>query len=811
MSPTQQVLLIGGDDADAERVVQVLCDAGREVSVPRAVDLPAASALIPSLSSLSAILIDLTDDVTSARHWRDMLRELNRNVPLLVLGSIEQELHISLWLAEGASDWIFRPHFSGLAAVMTRLEREGRDADAEAEAESRWRAGTGELMRLARSPRFRSSDLKGAFAELTEVAVRGARASRCSVWLFDETRTTLECVDLFDLRTRQHTAGRKIDVSCARGYFDLLYSQRMLVVNDVHADPRTRGMSDAYFRPENVGATIDVGLQSRDGLAGCLTLEHLGGPHHWHAGEESFAGALADLASLAMEGAERSKLETALVESEQRFREMFLHSNDSILLYRIVGERVELEDLNPTAELVTGVVRDNVLGKTAREVLPEPSSSKLEQRLQQAIGARAPILYEQELLVPAGSRWFNTSMVPFMNDAGEVYRIASIARDVTSVREAEALQRNLEAQLADSQKNEALARLASHIAHDVNNLLTVVNAHAQRLQEMSGGKPSEIAQAILQATGRGRELTQQVLTFGRRRPPERKPLELGPLVRETVKMLEPTAGGVQIRELMGMRVPRVMGDAGQLHQVLTNLATNALQAMNGLGTLTVTLEGIDVDYAFASKNPPLQAGKWVRLTVADTGHGMNEATTRRIFEPFFSTRKDGSGNGLGLAVVQSIVQAHDGAVVVDSGLERGTSFQVYLPALQEERARPGAGQHLMLVDDHPGMARVSARLLETLGYRTSVFDDPREALKAFRTTPTGFDAVLTDLSMPQMSGEEFTLALREVRPELPVIVSSGMAGELDDETKERLRISAVLVKPWRLEEAVAALKQALGA
>jgi CheY-like chemotaxis protein len=338
----------------------------------------------------------------------------------------------------------------------------------------------------------------------------------------------------------------------------------------------------------------------------------------------------------------------------------------------------------------------------------------------------------------------------------------------------------------------------------------VVNAHAQRLQEPNG-KPAEIAQAILQATARGRELTQQVLTFGRRRPPERKPLELAPLLRETLKLLEPTAGAVVVREVVGARVPRVMGDAGQLHQVLTNLATNALQAMHGEGTLTVTLEGVDVDYAFAARHPPLQAGKWVRLTISDTGHGMDEATARRIFEPFFSSRRDGSGTGLGLAVVQSIVQAHDGAIVVDSAPGKGTAFQVYLPALQEERARPGAGQHLMLVDDHPGMARVSARLLETLGYRTSVFDDPREALKALRATPAGFDAVLTDLSMPQMSGEEFTLALREVRPELPVIVSSGMAGELDDETRERLRVSAVLVKPWRLEEAIAALKVALDA
>jgi CheY-like chemotaxis protein len=320
-----------------------------------------------------------------------------------------------------------------------------------------------------------------------------------------------------------------------------------------------------------------------------------------------------------------------------------------------------------------------------------------------------------------------------------------------------------------------------------------------------------VAQSILQATGRGRELTQQVLTFGRRRPPERKPLELAPLVRETLKLLEPTAGGVKLREVVSPRLPRVQGDAGQLHQVLTNLCTNALQAMpGGTGTLTVGLETIEVDFAYASRHPPLQAGKWVRLTVEDTGVGMDETTTRRIFEPFFSTRLDGSGTGLGLAVVQSIVQGHDGAVVVDSELARGTAFHVFLPPLQEELNRPGSGQHLMLVDDHPGMARVSARLLETLGYRTTVFDDPREALKAFRASPLGFDAVLTDLSMPQMSGEDFTRELRDIRNDLPVIVSSGMASELDDAARLRLRIDAVLVKPWRLEEAVAALTRVLG-
>jgi CheY-like chemotaxis protein len=286
-------------------------------------------------------------------------------------------------------------------------------------------------------------------------------------------------------------------------------------------------------------------------------------------------------------------------------------------------------------------------------------------------------------------------------------------------------------------------------------------------------------------------------------------MDVAPLVRDTVKLLEPANPKVTLRAELPMRPVRVAGDAGQLHQVLANLGTNALAAMPDGGVLTVRLEVVDVDYAFAAANPPLQSGRWARLSVSDTGCGMDDTTRRRIFEPFFTRRSDGQGMGLGLAVVQSIVSGHDGAVLVESAPGRGSTFRVYLPLLEDEAERPGSGQHLMLVDDHPGMARVSARLLETLGYRTSVFDDPRDALEAFRASPAGYDAVLTDLSMPQMSGEEFTRSVRAVRPTVPVIVSSGLAGTLDAAELKRLGVDGVLVKPWRLEEAVATLQRVL--
>jgi nitrogen-specific signal transduction histidine kinase/CheY-like chemotaxis protein len=390
-----------------------------------------------------------------------------------------------------------------------------------------------------------------------------------------------------------------------------------------------------------------------------------------------------------------------------------------------------------------------------------------------------------------------------------VHRFAVIARDVTQAREAEALQRRLEAQLAEAQKSEALARLAEHIAHDVNNLLTVIAAHAQRL-EGQGGRGEEVAGAVLNAVARGRELTQQVLTFGRQRPPERRPVDLGALAQETLRLLQPTVGAVGLVVQVAPGCPKALGDAGQLHQVLTNLCTNAVQAIGGQpGEVRVSVEGIDVDVQASRKEPRLQPGRWVRIAVRDTGVGMDPDTARRAFEPFFSTRGAGNGTGLGLTVVRTIVQAHEGVVLVDSEPGRGSTFSVYLPMAPAPQPTARREQHLMLVDDHPGMARVSARLLETFGYKTSVFDDPRKALEAFTAEPGRFDAILTDLSMPQMSGEELTRQLRAVRPEVPIIASSGLATELDDAARARLGFDAVLVKPWRLEEAIAALERVL--
>lgn len=203
----------------------------------------------------------------------------------------------------------------------------------------------------------------------------------------------------------------------------------------------------------------------------------------------------------------------------------------------------------------------------------------------------------------------------------------------------------------------------------------------------------------------------------------------------------------------------------------------------------------------------MKEGHHLRLQVEDTGHGMTPQVLQRVFEPFFTTKDPGVGTGLGLAVVHGIVQAHGGALAVTSAVGAGTTFEVFLPQAEADEAVPGHGERVLLVDDQSNVARASAMLLDQLGYRTTVFTDPREALAAFRRAPQGFDVVMTDLTMPQMSGTELATQVHALRAELPVVVTTGRA--VTEADQKALGLHAVLPKPWRANEAVQALKRVL--
>jgi PAS domain S-box-containing protein len=344
----------------------------------------------------------------------------------------------------------------------------------------------------------------------------------------------------------------------------------------------------------------------------------------------------------------------------------------------------------------------------------------------------------------------------------------------------------VEDQLRQAQKMDALGTLAGGVAHDFNNILAAIRGYGElaRLDAPPGGELRQSIDEILTACARARDLVRRILLFSRREQSSRDVMPLGPVVEEALQLLRATLPpNIEIRSHAAPHLPLVRADATQVHQVVMNLGTNAAYAMreNG-GLLSVELGAIDVKTQAAEFLAELKPGRYLRLSVTDTGCGMRPEIRERLFEPFFTT-KGQAGTGLGLSVVHGIVRDHGGTIAVASEPGAGSRFDVHLPAAPEGAApraadpaqEPrGAGQHVMYVDDEPALCHVMTRILVHLGYRCTAFTDPVAALHEFRTAPHAFDAVVTDLQMPAMSGLELARALWSVRPGVAVAVTSGL-------------------------------------
>ncbi|HVE79292.1 MAG TPA: ATP-binding protein [Gemmatimonadaceae bacterium] len=364
-------------------------------------------------------------------------------------------------------------------------------------------------------------------------------------------------------------------------------------------------------------------------------------------------------------------------------------------------------------------------------------------------------------------------------------RVASF-RDVTS-------RRQLEEQLRQAQKMEAVGRLAGGIAHDFNNLLTVIKGHADLLAgELDPGDPHhDDLEQIRGAATRAAGLTRQLLAFGRKQLLAPRALDLGETVRDVEGMLRRLIGeDVDIVTALGPRLGTVMADAGQLEQVLMNLAVNARDAMPGGGRLVIETANVRLDGAYLERRPMVGAGEYVMLAVSDTGVGMDAQTAARAFEPFFTTKEVGRGTGLGLATVYGIVKQSGGYVWCYSEPGMGTTFKVYLPRVDTAAVRPaaeppaagGGSETVLLVEDEPAVRRLAARILTRLGYRVMEAPNGRAALDLAERHEGPIHLVLTDAVMPEMSGAALSARLADVRPEARVLF---MSGYTDDDIVRR--------------------------
>ena len=369
------------------------------------------------------------------------------------------------------------------------------------------------------------------------------------------------------------------------------------------------------------------------------------------------------------------------------------------------------------------------------------------------------------------------------------------------------VRQHLEAQLRQTQKMEALGTLAGGIAHEFNNILAALLGFATLLHREvpPESRAGLYVQQVRQAGNRAKELVQQILTFSRAESLAREPLQLDRVVQEALTLLRaslPSTVDIQYH----VSEPGVMVQANrtQLHEVIMNLGANADYAMRESGgRLTVRVDLVEVDAAFATAYPPLSPGRHVCLTVDDTGSGIPPEVMTRIFEPFFTTKPTGAGTGMGLATVHGIITSHEGVVTVESTQGAGTRFAVYLPAVDTPVTQvaapdlpvPQGKGRVLFVDDEDTVALAMRFLLESLGYDVVVHTRSSDALEAFRTDPDRFDVVITDQTMPQMTGEDFIHALRRLRPEMPVILCTGFRHVMDAKKAQALGQVTFLMKP----------------
>jgi PAS domain S-box-containing protein len=400
---------------------------------------------------------------------------------------------------------------------------------------------------------------------------------------------------------------------------------------------------------------------------------------------------------------------------------------------------------------------------------------------------------------------------------GAVVGAIQSAQDVTEKRQ-------LQKQLYHTQKMKAIGTLASGIAHDFNNILTAIMGYTHMaLAKSAGDAPTRrYLGQVLEAGSRATELVKQILTFGRQAEQEQQPVQMAPIVQEVLKLLRsslPTT--IEIRQDITVTPDEsvVLADPTQIHQVLMNLCTNAAQAMHPTGgILGVSLTELQVDAALVSHYPDLNPGPHLRLAVSDTGHGMDAAVMERVFDPYFTTKGLGEGTGLGLAVVQGIVKRHGGVITVYSEPDRGTTFQVFLAKIEERilsdvepvEELPAGSERILFVDDEQSLVELGAEILESLGYRVVPRTSSLEALQTFRAQPDAFDLVITDMTMPGITGSELAKEVLAIRPDMPIILCTGFSELMDEKQAEEAGIRKYVLKPYVVTNLATAIRDALG-
>jgi len=516
---------------------------------------------------------------------------------------------------------------------------------------------------------------------------------------------------------------------------------------------------------------------------------------------------------------ERKSARLALHESEKKYRDLFDTISDFIYTHDLEGHFVTV---NRAAAETLGYIPKDLIGRPISDFMfPEYRHAFYEEYLPR-IKRDGALDGITKYLAHDGSTHYIEYRSVLVNQNGRNPVVSGSGRNITDRILAQREVSRLEQQLQQAQKMEAIGTLAGGVAHDFNNILAAIIGYTELagLQLADDHKAIGSLKEVLKAGHRAKDLVKQILSFSRQSQQELRPVDITPIVKEALKLLRASLPAtIDIKQNIESTMGTVQADPTQIHQVLMNLCTNAAHAMRREGgTLEVTIKKMDVDTIAAREYADLHPGPYLRLTVKDTGHGIPSDILQRIFEPYFSTKGRDQSTGLGLAVVHGIVKSHRGIVLVESEPGQGTTFHVYLPLINgttytqrmpASEALPTGTESILFVDDEGVLVDIGKKMLEHLGYEVVTRTSSIEALEMFRTNPDRFELVITDMTMPNMTGETLAKEIMKIRNDMPIILCTGFSERISEEKAKALGIRKFLMKPLVLREFAKTIREAL--
>ncbi|MGD8658222.1 MAG: PAS domain S-box protein, partial [Desulfobacterales bacterium] len=581
-------------------------------------------------------------------------------------------------------------------------------------------------------------------------------------------------------------------------------------------------------RFDDMGASLGMPLKSGNQTIGVIGLSSTSSQKQFGDNEITVLTRFAELASIALDNAhlhaklqqelqERRQTEAILKNSRQTFRTV-LDSIDATI-YAADMDTYEIIFMNRHMRDNFG---PNSAGQLCHQVFRNenhPCENCTNPRLVDKQGNPTDaIVWEGKN--PLNHKWYINYDRAIKWIDGRNVRL-QVATDITKLKLLEKERLKSEAYLRQAQKMQAIGTLAGGIAHDFNNILSAIMGYTElsMMELPQKSKAKYNLNEIYKASQRAKEVVKQILTFSRQSDQKRKPLKVDPIVKESIKLLKASLPStIQIQLDIDPAAGIIEADATEIHQIIMNLGTNAYHAMSETGgLLDVKVENADLNAEMA-EHFEIRTGNYLSISVADTGHGMAPEVLERIFEPYFTTKEKDRGTGMGLAVVHGILKSYGGAIAVDSKPGKGTVFTVYIPTgpkkVQPEteisQILPTGNERILFVDDEPALVEIGKKSLERLGYRVETRTSSIEALKLFQKTADNFDLIITDMTMPGMTGDKLAIEVKKIRADIPVVICSGYSDEVMVNRAKQIGISAFLMKPLVIRDLANTVRDVLG-